>query len=515
MATIRRRGGPSPAGLQQRAGLAAAGVVLLGVSWSARAFVLTPPRVFAAAGKFNAALPASPRQGSRFFPIMMSEKNNVEIVAAAGPATATATATAVRAPAAPAAAAAGGGASTAAAAATATAAVQQQANTAIENVDAAAAVAQEEVRQAGEEVVRLTATTVARALPGTWLTAGLPKWMHILRRRMITKEDWMHLHASSGALYIAGGSLYLLGVIGMELFTGNPQLDTTSALPLCVLGFGALNTFSSIPMANTRSWVLSGLCLSTMQLWNAWYVSGAYPASLAPADPWLAAANLSLLVIACVEAEEQILAEKRQREILAQKGRRRTGKIHIRGDDHVEGDAMNRAGSYGSLIFNTPHLYATLVGSGWVERLGEAFPDSPALLFHAYVALAVRAPPPLPWDCGFECEDRVHVLAECRLYNKEREVYMTERGKMRGRYREMLEAWNREERTVAVLGSRKWFEKAGRDIDRIDKLGTTFLSHLWQSRKERLAIGDRSCGNNAPSSRGRVVNGLTAKACKT
>lgn len=102
-----------------------------------------------------------------------------------------------------------------------------------------------------------------------------------------------------------------MGVIGMELFTGTPQLDTTSALPLCVLGFGAVNTFSSIPMANTRSWVLSGLCLSTMQLWNAWYVSGAYPASLAPADPWLAAANLSLLVIACVEAEEQILAEKR------------------------------------------------------------------------------------------------------------------------------------------------------------------------------------------------------------
>ncbi|CAN0040467.1 unnamed protein product [Ectocarpus sp. 4 AP-2014] len=386
MATIRRRGGPCLAGLPQRVGLAAAGVILLAVSWSARAFVLTPPRVFTTAGKFNAALPASPRQGSRFFSTMMSENNNADIVAAAGPVAATATtATAVRVPVP---AAAGGGASAAAAAATATAAVQQQPNTAIENVDAAAAVAQEEVRQAGEEVVRLTATTVARALPGTWLTAGLPKWMHVLRRRMITKEDWMHLHASSGALYIVGGSLYLLGVIGMELFTGTPQLDTTSALPLCVLGFGAVNTFSSIPMANTRSWVLSGLCLSTMQLWNAWYVSGAYPASLAPADPWLAAANLSLLVIACVEAEEQILAEKRQREILARKGRRRTGKIHTRGDDHVEGDAMNRAGSYGSLIFNTPHLYATLVGSGWVERLGEAFPDSPALLFHAYVALA-------------------------------------------------------------------------------------------------------------------------------
>lgn len=37
------------------------------------------------------------------------------------------------------------------------------------------------------------------------------------------------------------------------------------------------------------------------------------------------------------------------------------------------------------------------------------------------------------------------------------------------------------------------------------------LSH-WQSRKERLPIDDRPCEYNAPSSRGRAVNGLTAKA---
>ena len=66
-------------------------------------------------------------------------------------------------------------------------------------------------------------------------------------------------------------------------------------------------------------------------------------------------------------------------------------------------------------------------------------------------------------DCGWECEDRVHVVAECSLYKKEREVYMTELGKMEGRYREMFEAWNREDKTVAVLGNSKWVEKAGSD----------------------------------------------------
>ncbi|CAN0277665.1 unnamed protein product [Ectocarpus sp. 6 AP-2014] len=118
-------------------------------------------------------------------------------------------------------------------------------------------------------------------------------------------------------------------------------------------------------------------------------------------------------------------------------------------------------------------------------------------------------------DCGSACKDRVHVVAECRSYKKEREVYMTELGKVEERYREMFEAWNSQDKKIAVLGHRKWVEKAGSDIGRTDGLGKTFLRHLWQSRNERLTIGDRSFENNAPSFRGRVVNGLTAKACKT
>ncbi|CAB1105049.1 unnamed protein product [Ectocarpus sp. CCAP 1310/34] len=43
-------------------------------------------------------------------------------------------------------------------------------------------------------------------------------------------------------------------------------------------------------------------------------------------------------------------------------------------------------------------------------------------------------------DCGFECEARVHVVAECPLYKKEREVYVTELGTIDGTYGEMFEA---------------------------------------------------------------------------
>lgn len=66
-------------------------------------------------------------------------------------------------------------------------------------------------------------------------------------------------------------------------------------------------------------------------------------------------------------------------------------------------------------------------------------------------------------------------------------------GKVGSRYRWWFEGWGNEEKTVEVLGCIKWPKK---DRDKVDRLGKTFLRHLWQSRKERLAIGDRSCGNN-------------------
>lgn len=59
----------------------------------------------------------------------------------------------------------------------------------------------------------------------------------------------------------------------------------------------------------------------------------------------------------------------------------------MRVGDYGMGDAINRGGSLANLVPALPHLYATLIGGGWVERLGEAYPAAPALLFHAYFAL--------------------------------------------------------------------------------------------------------------------------------
>lgn len=144
-------------------------------------------------------------------------------------------------------------------------------------------------------------------------------------------------------------------------------------------------------MADTRSWVLNGLCVSVMQLGFAWHVSDAYPASLHVADPWLAAIGLSVLVISYVEVEEGIAKDRKARELVRAAGRRwrPSGKVVFRGDDQEEGNVIQRYGALANIAFNGPHLYATLVGGDWVGRLSEAYPLAPALLFHSYFALAV------------------------------------------------------------------------------------------------------------------------------
>ena len=56
--------------------------------------------------------------------------------------------------------------------------------------------------ETAESVVAPVAVTkrVSGTLPATWWTRGLPKglkWMDTVRRRMLTKEDWLHVHAAS------------------------------------------------------------------------------------------------------------------------------------------------------------------------------------------------------------------------------------------------------------------------------------------------------------------------------
>ena len=102
------------------------------------------------------------------------------------------------------------------------------------------------------------------------------------------------------------------------------------------------------------------------------------------------------------------------------------------------------------------------------------------------------------------------------MYKKEREAYVAELGKTEGRYREMFEAWGREDKTVAVLGHSKWVEKAGSDIGRIGRLGKTLFTRRWQSRNDWPSVIDPVGTMLRPlEDAWSMVNGLRTKAYKS
>ena len=68
------------------------------------------------------------------------------------------------------------------------------------------------------------------------------------------------------------------------------------------------------------------------------------------------------------------------------------------------------------------------------------------------------------------------------------------------------------EKTTAILGDRWWPQKAKQEGDKISKKFTCNM--VWEKRNERPNVGGVSIRsrNGAPSRKGCVVNGQTAKA---
>lgn len=87
---------------------------------------------------------------------------------------------------------------------------------------------------------------------------------------------------------------------------------------------------------------------------------------------------------------------------------------------------------------------------------------------------------------------------------------MNESGKIEGRGRGPFESWDYEEQAISVLGCNNRPEKARVDVTRPSKI---FLSSIWQPKRERLAIENRSDRNHAPFSLGHLVHDPTSTAC--
>ena len=91
-------------------------------------------------------------------------------------------------------------------------------------------------------------------------------------------------------------------------------------------------------------------------------------------------------------------------------------------------------------------------------------------------------------------------------------------GRARGEMRDMnedgmksFEALDSREKMIAILGDRWWPPTAKQEGDTICK---RFLCNVWKKRNEHRTVGGVSIRsrNGAPSRKGCVVNGQTAKA---
>ena len=114
--------------------------------------------------------------------------------------------------------------------------------------------------------------------------------------------------------------------------------------------------------------------------------------------------------------------------------------------------------------------------------------------------------------CGKAIESRTHIVAECELYQEERDVL---EGEMRNLNKKSglksFDALDSRENTIAILGDRWWPQTAKQDGDEICR---RFLCSVWKKRNEYLVVGGVSLRsmNGAPSRERCVANVQTTKA---
>ena len=85
------------------------------------------------------------------------------------------------------------------------------------------------------------------------------------------------------------------------------------------------------------------------------------------------------------------------------------------------------------------------------------------------------------YSCGKAVESRTHLVGECEIYNKERDLL--EMRKIDECDMEKFGTLNNREKTIAILGDRWWPQKAKQQGDKISK------KFIFKKRNKRPNIG--------------------------
>ena len=115
--------------------------------------------------------------------------------------------------------------------------------------------------------------------------------------------------------------------------------------------------------------------------------------------------------------------------------------------------------------------------------------------------------------CGKAVESRTHIVGECEIHEKERDVLEEDMKKIDECDMEKFGTLDNSEKTMAILGDRWWPQTAN---PQGEKIRIKFLCNIWKRRNEHPNVGGVSIGsrNGAPFRKGCVVNGQMTKASK-
>ena len=133
------------------------------------------------------------------------------------------------------------------------------------------------------------------AVLGSFLTLLDPSG--IVRRRLWTRADFMHIHAVSGAYFLFLGLPWLVYSHIVNALDTSVPMETSSWFLTSLLLSGLINALSAVPMSRFSSnkmfdlkdlkangFTFGGTGLTCMCLYIAWWFSGDYPTFLRPFD---------------------------------------------------------------------------------------------------------------------------------------------------------------------------------------------------------------------------------------
>ena len=223
-----------------------------------------------------------------------------------------------------------------------------------------------------------------------------------IRRKLWTKLDYMHIHSSSGVIFIAGGLIWLvLSHLRLSnLISQNHDIDFTildgilvaeyeSPIIFCILFAGIINAMSAIPMAKftnrkgydvtdlkANGFIWGGTGLTSMCIWaSLWFSNNNHDKTL---DFWFVSLWSFICVISTWNWESMLRFNFE-------------GSINDKSKpkNFSEKTLLYRLASWPNLSQIPFIMNIAIGGQEWFDRVLIDFPGQRAPLFHYSVASAI------------------------------------------------------------------------------------------------------------------------------